>query len=68
MFRPRVVFLLLLTILSYTCVAQEQPDKAEVVLNFPSRFFSRIQHKTASLDEQLSLQTANYLQRIQSYG
>ena len=65
MFRPRAAFLLLLTILSYACIAQDQPDKAETVLNFPSRFLSRIQHKTAGLDEQLTRQTEKYLQRIQ---
>lgn len=56
---------MLLTILSYACIAQDQPDKADAVINFPSRFFSRIQQKTAGLDEQLTRQTEKYLQRIQ---
>jgi hypothetical protein len=57
--------LLLFTILSYACLAQDQPDKADAVLNFPSKIFSRIEHKTASLDEQLTRQTEKYLQRLQ---
>jgi hypothetical protein len=65
MLRSRAVFLLLLTILSYACAAQEQSDKADAVLNFPSRFFNRIQQKTASLDNQLTRQTEKYLQRLQ---
>jgi len=56
--------LLLLYCLSYSCYAQDQPDKASGILNFPSRFFSRIQDKTASLDEQLTRQTEKYLQRM----
>lgn len=65
MLRHRTAFFLLLTILSYACIAQDQPDKADAVINFPSRFFSRIQQKTAGLDEQLTRQTEKYLQRIQ---
>jgi len=65
MLRPRTAFFLLFTILSYACVAQDQPDKADALLNLPSRFFSRIQHKTSGLDEQLTRQTEKYLFRIQ---
>ncbi|MBN8854125.1 MAG: hypothetical protein BGO55_07010 [Sphingobacteriales bacterium 50-39] len=61
MLRHRAAFLLLFTILSYACVAQDQPDKVDAVLNFPSRFFSRIQHKTTGLDEQplMGIQSKN---------
>jgi len=65
MFRPRAVFLLLLIILSCACVAQDQPDKTEAILNFPSRFFTRIQQKTFSINDQLTHQTEKYLQRMQ---
>jgi len=65
MLRSRAAFLLLLTILSYACFAQEQSDKADAAVNFPSRFFNRIQQKTASLDNQLTRQTEKYLQRLQ---
>ena len=34
------------------------------ILNFPSKLFSRIQHKTADLDRQLTKQTEKYLQRM----
>jgi hypothetical protein len=37
---------------------------SDKVLNFPSRLLTRIQHKTADLDQQLSKQTEKYLQRI----
>src|SRR5690242_1545877 len=65
MLRHRVAFLLLLTISSYACTAQEQPDKADAVINFPSRCFNRIRQKTAGLDNQLTRQTEKYLQRLQ---
>jgi len=61
---PQTAILLLLCSLSYCCYAQDQPDKATAAINFPSRFFSRLQHKTASLDEQLTRQTEKYLQKM----
>jgi hypothetical protein len=57
--------LLLFTIPSYACIAQDQPDKADAALKLPSRFFNRVQNETASLDQQLSRQTERYLQRLQ---
>ena len=65
MLRSWVAIIWLLVYLSYSCCAQDQPDKAGDVLNFPSRFFSRIQNKTAILDEQLTRQTEKYIQRMQ---
>lgn len=65
MCRFRAAIILLLTILSYACDAQDRPDKTELVLNFPSRFFYRIQHKTSGLDNELTRQTEKYLQRVQ---
>jgi len=55
---------LLFCYLSYPCFAQDQLDKTTVAINFPSKFFSRIQNKTASLDEQLTRQTEKYLQKM----
>jgi uncharacterized membrane-anchored protein YhcB (DUF1043 family) len=60
----RGAILLLLFCLSYSCYAQDEPDKATDILNFPSGFFGRIQRKTASLDEQLTRQTEKYLQKM----
>jgi hypothetical protein len=37
---------------------------ANKILNFPSRLFNKIQHKTADLDQQLEKQTEKYLQRM----
>jgi len=56
--------LLLLFCLSSSCFAQVEPDKTAGMLNFPSRFFSRIQNKTANLDQQLTRQTEKYLQKM----
>jgi hypothetical protein len=42
----------------------EESSSVDQVLNFPSRFFSRIQHKTASLDQQVTRQTGKYLQTM----
>jgi len=55
--------LLLLTSLSIVCCAQDQPDQG--ALHISSRFFSKIQSKTSSLDDQLTRQTKKYVQRIQ---
>ncbi|HEY4206734.1 MAG TPA: hypothetical protein VGM31_07980 [Puia sp.] len=65
MLAARAAFLLLLSTLSYACFAQEEPDKADAVVNFPSHFFSRIEKKTANLDEQLTRQSQKYLERMQ---
>ena len=61
---PQTAILLLLYCLSYSCYAQDQPDKATGIINFPSRLFSRIQSKTAGLDDQLTRQTEKYLQKM----
>src|SRR5665213_2424823 len=42
----------------------EQSSSVDQVLNFPSRFFSKIQNKTASLDQQVTRQTEKYLQNM----
>jgi hypothetical protein len=60
----RTAILLLLCSLSYSCYAQGQPDKITGTIDFPSKFFSRIQSKTASLDVQLTRQTEKYLQKV----
>ncbi|HVW63111.1 MAG TPA: hypothetical protein VHC48_23835, partial [Puia sp.] len=62
--RPRTAILLLLCFLSFSCFAQDQPDKVTAIINFPSKFFSRIQSKTASLNDQLTRQTEKYLQKM----
>jgi uncharacterized membrane-anchored protein YhcB (DUF1043 family) len=55
---------LLLIFISYSSYAQDQPDKATAVTNFPSRFFSKIEHRITGLDDQLTHQTAKYLERM----
>lgn len=62
--RPRTAILLLFCTIAFSSFAQDQPDKATAVINFPSKFFSRIQSKTASLDDQLTHQTEKYLQKM----
>jgi hypothetical protein len=61
---PQGAVLLLLYCLSHSCYAQEQPDRAGGIVNFPSRFFSQIQNKTTNLDGQLTRHTEKYLQRM----
>ncbi|HVW63200.1 MAG TPA: hypothetical protein VHC48_24280 [Puia sp.] len=56
--------LLLLYFLPFACFAQDQPDKVSDIAGLPSRFFSRIQSKIASLDDQLTRQTEKYLQKM----
>jgi len=57
--------LLLLYWLPYTCFAQEeQRDKVSTIIDLPSKFFSRLRNKTASLDDQLTRQTEKYLQKM----
>jgi hypothetical protein len=58
-----VLSFLLLSLVSY---CQEAPDAStsDKILNFPSKLFSKIQHKTADLDQQLTKQTAKYVQRM----
>ena len=42
--RPRAAILLLLIILTYPCLAQEQPYKVQGAINLPSRFLDRLQN------------------------
>jgi hypothetical protein len=57
--------ILILTIcFSFACKAQDQGGVTDKILNFPTKIFSRIQGKTASLDQQLTNQTEKYLQRM----
>jgi hypothetical protein len=60
--RPRSAILLLLFIISYSADAQDQPDKAAAAANFPSRFFRKLEHKIADLDDQLTHQTKKYME------
>jgi hypothetical protein len=60
-----MALLLLFTVSSCACVAQDQPDKVDDAITFPARFFNHVQHRTASLEEQLTRHSEKYLQRIQ---
>lgn len=62
--RPWAAILLLLTILSFSCLAQEHPDKVQGTIDLPSKFLSKIQRRTSSLNDQLTRQTERYLQKI----
>ncbi|MBN9379115.1 MAG: hypothetical protein J0H74_00030 [Chitinophagaceae bacterium] len=61
---PQTAILLLCCILTLSCFAQDQPDKATAIIDLSSKFFNRVQHKTAQLDEQLTRQTEKYLQKM----
>lgn len=54
----------LLLCLAFSTSAQDDTPKDGGVLTFPSRLFSRIQHKTADLNDRLTRQTEKYLQRM----
>jgi hypothetical protein len=56
--------ILLLCFVSASCLAQEQGGTTDKLINFPTKLFSKIQGKTASLDQQLTRQTQNYLQKM----
>jgi ABC-type antimicrobial peptide transport system permease subunit len=55
---------LMLCFVSASCFGQEQGGTTDKIINFPTKLFSRIQGKTASLDQQLTRQTENYLQKM----
>ncbi len=42
----------------------DQSSTTEKVINFPNKFFAKIQGKTASVDQQLTRQTEKYLQKM----
>src|SRR6187402_2683827 len=46
-------------------ISQDAHEKAEQVINVPSKFLDHIRHKTADLDAQLTRQTEKYLQKMQ---
>lgn len=57
------VILFCLPLISY-CQGVQDASASDKVLNFPSKLLSRIQHKTADLDQQLSNQTERYVRRM----
>ena len=56
--------LLLLYCLSYACYAQDEPEKGGI-LNLASRLLGGIQHRTATMGEQLTDQTEKYLHSME---
>ena len=62
----RMIISSLVVFLACSWTAQGQPvdSLTNKLAGFPSRLFSRIQSKTASLDQQLTRQTEKYLQRM----
>ncbi len=66
---PRIALLFLL--LPLCSNAQDQAGSGsggssvtDKIINFPTKLFGKIQSKTASLDQQLTRQTENYLQKM----
>ncbi len=55
----------LLCLFRMSSYGQAVDSSAGKVLSFPSRFLSRLQSHTSSLDRQLTQQTTNYLQKMQ---
>jgi hypothetical protein len=51
--------------LNATCFAQDSTSFPDKVLNFPSKFFKKVNNQTADLDKQLEKQTIKYIQRLQ---
>jgi hypothetical protein len=64
--RIKIILLLVFSIFISVTVRAQQADSAAGKLANPSRLFSRIQAKTASLDQQLTSQTQKYIQRMTS--
>jgi hypothetical protein len=57
--------LLLLCCLPLVSFSQDQPDAGSGIPVLPSRFFDKVQARTAGLNEQITRQTAKYIQRLQ---
>ena len=59
--RPMAAILLLLTILSFPCRAQDQREQeVQVAIDLPSKFLNSLYRRTASLNDQLTRQTERY--------
>ncbi|MDR3715832.1 MAG: hypothetical protein P4L51_23710 [Puia sp.] len=59
-----IVGLLLLLLCTCGVYAQDQADPTAKVVNFPSKFFTRIQQKTSTLSAELTRQTEKYLTKL----
>ena len=62
--RIQIILLLVFSLFVSVNARAQQADSAVGKLANPSRLFSRIQAKTASLDQQLTSQTQKYIQRM----
>ena len=59
------IFLGVMCLLAVTAVAAQSMDSAaDKVLHFPSRLFSKLSHRTADLNQQLTRQTEKYLRQM----
>ncbi|OQP67840.1 hypothetical protein [Niastella populi] len=60
------LFLLSLVILclGLTARAQETPSAVDKVIDFPTSFFNKVQHKYTGLEDRLTRQTEKYLKRL----
>ena len=64
-FRSVICGLLALCLAQMETRAQSVDSTADKVLRFPSRLLGKLQSRTARLDQQLTQQTTNYLQKMQ---
>jgi hypothetical protein len=56
--------ILLILICTCVCKAQEPSATIDKIANFPTRFFDKVNNKTAGLEARLERQTIKYLQRL----
>jgi hypothetical protein len=59
-----ILILLITTCVSLRSWSQDSVSAVDKIINFPDRFFSRINSKTTSLENSLTKQTEKYMQRL----
>src|SRR5438876_4354824 len=63
--QPKPILILIISILLFHHTrAQDSLSRVDKLINFPSSFFSKINKKTATLEDRLTKQTEKYLQRL----
>jgi hypothetical protein len=63
--QPKLYLITIFVLLTFfTARAQESPSVIDKVVNFPTSFLSKVQHKYASLEDRLARQTEQYLKRL----
>ena len=61
---PKLYLISMLLLLAHAVNAQDNSSTIDKIANFPSSFFTKVNNKTAALEDRLTKQTEKYLHKL----